>query len=202
MPFTLAIAGGSSSGKTILAQALFDHFKGRACLFPFDSYNKDQSSFSPEERERIDYDQPSAYDVGLFYEHLGRLQQGQAIALPLFDYPTHTRKKETLLLKSAPLLIVEGFLLLSLGHNELYDYTVFVSASKEKRLARRLVRDVQKRGYPRAQIIRQFEEQEEPSFEALIAPEENHADFVFHNDGEEGLDPQEFTRFLASLPSF
>jgi uridine kinase len=202
MPFTLAIAGGSSSGKTLLSHALFEHFKGKACLFSFDSYNKDQSSLTPAEREKIDYDQPSAYDVDLFYQDLQRLQKGEAIPLPLFDYPSHTRKKETLLLNSAPLLIVEGFLVLSLGHNDLYDYTVFVSASKGKRLARRLARDVLERGYPKEQIIRQYEEQEEPSYETLIAPQKEQADFLFPNEGDEGLDRQEFQTLLAHLPSF
>jgi uridine kinase len=202
MSFTLAIAGGSSSGKTLLAQTLLEHFQGRACLFPFDSYNKDQSSLSLEEREKIDYDRPSAYDIDLFLRDLGRLKKGEDIALPLFDYPSHTRKNETLLLKSAPLVIVEGFLVLSLGHNEIYDYTVFVSAPAKERLSRRLQRDQQERGYPKEQIIRQFYEQEEPSYEELIAKEEKEADFVFLNPGEEGLKKEEFERLLAQLPSF
>jgi uridine kinase len=199
MSYVIAICGGFSSGKSLLASSLHKSFP-HSVLFPYDAYNKDQSALSPQERDEINYDVPSAYDEDLYLKDLVRLKSGQDVELPLFDYPTHTRKKETLHLKSEPLIITEGFLLFALEDKDHYfDYTIYVDATEEVRLARRLQRDVGERGYPRKQIERQFYEDVKPMHEKYIECHKGEADFLFTNNGKGGLDRAQYDQLVREI---
>jgi uridine kinase len=198
--FVIAIAGGSGSGKSLLAQALREEFGAKATAFPFDAYNKDQSHLTLAERNALNYDIPDAYDVDRYLADLLELKSGKTIALPLFDYASHTRKKETLPLKSAPIIITEGFLVLTIPETHRYfDFTIYVDADGDVRLARRILRDQNERGYPPAQVIEQYLSSVKPMHEKYIEPCKSHADFVFANNGRNGLDPAEMKRLMAIL---
>jgi uridine kinase len=199
MNYVIAICGGSSSGKSLLASSLHKSFP-HSVLFPYDAYNKDQSALSQRERDEINYDVPAAYDEDLYLKDLLRLKSGQDVELPLFDYPTHTRKKETLHLKSEPLIITEGFLLFALkGKDRYFDYTIYVDATEEVRLARRLQRDVRERGYPQKQIERQFYEDVKPMHEKYIECHKGEADFLFTNNGKGGLDRAQYDQLVREI---
>ena len=113
MSILIAISGGSGSGKSLLAASLQKEFAPNACLISFDSYNRDQSALSYQERFRVNFDAPDAYDGALFVKALMDLKAGQSVQIPHFDYLSHTRSAVTTTLDSRPIIIAEGFLLFS-----------------------------------------------------------------------------------------
>lgn len=200
MGYVIAIGGGSGSGKTLLCQALIDEFRNEAVSFPFDAYNKDQSHLSPEERDALNYDTPDAYDGDLYLRDLQKLKAGQDVALPIFDYASHTRSAETRPLKSKPLIFTEGFLVLAIPDNHRYfDFTIYVDADSDVRLARRILRDGKERSYGPEQVIRQYLASVKPMHEKYIEPCKSCADFVFTNNGDVGLDPTELQKLIEVL---
>jgi uridine kinase len=200
MAILIAISGGSGSGKSLLAEALQKEFAPKACLISYDSYNRDQSSLPYEERFRVNFDTPEAYDGPLFIQALKDLKAGRSVQIPHFDYVSHTRRGLVTKLESQPIIIAEGFLLFSLSEAwPLFDYTIFMDAADEVRFARRLERDQKERGYSVKQITRQYNENVRPGYEKFIAPYKNKADFVFHNDGREGLDPKQYAKLVIEL---
>lgn len=198
--FVIAIAGGSGSGKSLLCRALRQEFGSAATAFPFDAYNKDQSHLTLAERNALNYDIPDAYDVDRYLADLTQLKSGKSIALPIFDYASHTRSSQTKALPSAPIIITEGFLVLSIPENQRYfDFTIYVDADGDVRLARRILRDQNERGYPPEQVIEQYLSSVKPMHEKYIEPCKSRADFVFTNNGRTGLDPVEMKRLIAIL---
>jgi uridine kinase len=202
MSIIIAISGGSGSGKSLLSAALQKELAPEACVLSYDSYNRDQSALPYAERFRVNFDTPEAYDGPLFIEALKKLKAGQSVEIPHFDYPSHTRKGILTTLESRPIIIAEGFLLFSLQEAwPLFDYTIFVDASDSVRFARRLERDQKERGYSREQIRRQYDENVRPGYEKYIAPYRSRADFVFLNNGADGLDPVQFSTLLDQIKS-
>jgi len=198
--FVIAIAGGSGSGKSLLCQALRHQFGPAATAFPFDAYNKDQSHLTLAERNALNYDIPDAYDIDRYLADLLLLKDGKTIALPTFDYASHTRCAKTLSLPSAPIIITEGFLVLAIPESHRYfDFTIYVDADGDVRLARRILRDQKERGYPPEQVIEQYLSSVKPMHEKYIEPGKARADFVFANNGRAGLDPAEMKRLITIL---
>jgi uridine kinase len=200
MSILIAISGGSGSGKSLLAASLLKTFAPSACLISYDSYNRDQSALPYEERFKVNFDTPDAYDGPLFIQALKDLKAGKSVKVPHFDYPSHTRNGVTTTLKSQPLIIAEGFLLFSLKEAwPLFDYTVFVDASDAVRFARRLNRDQKERGYSLEQITRQYNDNVRPGYEQYIAPYRQRADFVFQNNEANGLDARQLAELVLAI---
>lgn len=200
MGYVIAIGGGSGSGKSLLCQALIHEFQNEAMAFPFDAYNKDQSRLSPKERDALNYDIPDAYDGDLYLRDLQKLKAGQDVALPIFDYASHTRSAKTLPLKSAPLIFTEGFLVLAIPDSRHYfDFTIYVDADSDVRLARRILRDGKERSYGPEQVIHQYLASVKPMHQKYIEPCKSRADFVFSNNGEKGLDPAELQKLVEII---
>jgi uridine kinase len=200
MSFVVAIAGGSGSGKSLLCAALKKAFGSEAVVFPYDAYNKDQSRLTPQERDAVNYDVPDAYDQTLFLKDLLTLKSGHDVRIPVFDYASHTRTGKTLLVKSAPLILAEGFLVLAIPEcGRYFDFGIYVDADGDVRLARRILRDEKERGYPAHQVIRQYLTSVKPMHEKYIEPSRKKADFVFVNNGEEGLDQKQLEELISLL---
>lgn len=200
MSILIAISGGSGSGKSLLSAALAKAFAPNACLLSYDSYNRDMSSLPYQERFRVNFDTPEAYDGPLFIQALKDLKAGKSVEIPHFDYVSHTRSPITTTLPSKPIILAEGFLLFSLPEAwPLFDYAVFVDASDAVRFARRLERDQKERGYSVGQITRQYNENVRPGYEKLIAPYRNKANFIFRNNGSAGLDPAQFSHLVIAI---
>lgn len=185
---TIGIAGGSCAGKTALAEALARRMTGReAIVMPLDAYYHDLSHLPPAERERHDFDHPSAIDFDLFENDLRALARGGGRLVPVYDYATHTRMPRSEWRRVAPaspghaarIIIVEGLHALYLGSvRAIYDLSVFIDAPDEVRLGRRLDRDVRERGRTEAGIRRQYAEEVAPMYERYVAPMRTHADLV------------------------
>ncbi len=176
----LGIAGGTGAGKSTVVRALIGRFGG-VCV-GLDSYYRDRSAVRPEERSRINYDEPAAIDHALLIEHLRRLRAGESIQKPRYSFHTHTRIGiETI--PSARLILVDG--LFTLWWEELrtlLDLRVFVDAPADLRLLRRIQRDVTERGRRVDSVLTQYLQTVRPMHERYVQPTKVHADLVVTNE--------------------
>lgn len=154
-------------------------------LLEHDAYYKDQSSLSYEQRTHINYDHPDALDSALFLEHLDALRAGRSVARPVYDYAQHTRSRETLALTAAPVVVVEGILVLSdAALRQRLDVKLYVDTDADLRLMRRIRRDLEQRGRTFAQIRAQYYESVRPMHLAFVEPSKRFADLVIPEGGQ------------------
>jgi uridine kinase len=177
----IGLAGGTGAGKSTIVRALVDRLGG--CAIDLDAYYLDRSGLSPEERARINYDQPSAFDDALLVQHLERLIAGQAIPKPVYAFDTHTRVGIEMV-APARLVIVEGlFALWWESLRSLFAVKVFVEAPADVRLVRRIRRDAAERHRTTEQVLQQYVGTVRPMHERYVEPTRAHADVIVTNDG-------------------
>ena len=177
----IGVAGGTGAGKSTIVRALLDRFGG--CSIDLDAYYLDRSGLPPEERARINYDQPSAFDDALLVQHLERLIAGQPIPKPVYAFDTHTRVGVEMV-APARLVIVEGlFALWWESLRSLFAVKVFVEAPADVRLVRRIRRDVAERHRTTEQVLQQYVGTVRPMHERYVEPTRAHADLIVTNDG-------------------
>jgi uridine kinase len=177
MATRIGIAGPSGSGKSHLARALREALPG-SILLSADDYYLDLAYLSMAERQRTDFDQPNAIDHTLLASHLAELGAGQWIEAPVYDFSTHTRTGTRVVEPGEPILVEGLFLLCWPDVMAQLDRTVYVDASVEVCLARRIERDVTQRGRTEAFVKSQFEETVLPSRERYVEPGRVKADLV------------------------
>ncbi len=177
--YLIGIAGGTGSGKSTVVRALLDRFGG-VCM-DLDSYYLDRSAISAEERDDLNYDEPAAIDHILLIEHLKRLKAGESVQKPRYSFHTHTRVGiETV--TSARLILVDGlFTLWWEDVRRLLDLKVFVHAPADRRLIRRIQRDVVERGRDLESVLRQYLQTVRPMHDLYVEPTRVHADLVLNN---------------------
>ncbi|MHA7816028.1 MAG: uridine kinase [Pseudohaliea sp.] len=187
--YFIAIAGPSASGKTLFAQTLRETVQAGApglglTLISEDSYYRDQGAVPPAERERVNYDHPDALEQDLLLSHLHCLRAGEAVEVPVYDYERHTRAARHERIAPAPVVLVEGILLLAHpGLREFFDIRFFVDTPLDLCLLRRLSRDLDERGRSVADVLRQYEESVRPMYFEYIQPSARHADMVITGGG-------------------
>jgi len=193
----IAIAGGSSSGKSSVAGRLSGMVDGRLLVLGLDSYYRD---FSGVPEEDIEVDVPVALDRTLLVDQLTLLARGQTVEKPVYDYATHSRRASGgLLLEPEDYVVVEGLFALYWPEvRELVDLGVFVTVDDATALARRIERDTRERGRTEASVRAQFRDKVRPNFERYVQPTMQFADLVVS-----GLDPVEVSArtILDRLPS-
>jgi len=184
----VGIAGGSGSGKTTLAKAVaFAMSPGQVVVLPHDAYYRDLGHLPFADRSGHNFDEPAALDNERLVRDLTRLRAGQAIARPNYDFTTHARLAETTPVAAAPVVIVEGILVLAIPELcELLDLKVFVAASEPTRLARRIERDLAERGRTREGAEAQYLRQTQPMHDLHVEPSRNHADRVVSGEDSAG----------------
>ena len=172
-PHIIAIAGGSCSGKTTLAQQIQTHLgQDNCCLIQQDNYYKGLAHIT-------NFDVPEAIDFALLAEQLSLLKSAQPIAMPTYDFVTHRRKPDTVMLQPTSLILVDGILILHAEElRASFDYKVFVACSEVLRRQRRLQRDVCERGREHKATLKQFDEQTVPMHERYVEPSRQYADLV------------------------
>jgi uridine kinase len=176
-PEIIAIAGGSCSGKSTLADALA--LQLGAAVLCMDRYYRELGHLTLDERAAANFDHPDALDYNLWLRHLGELARGRAIEAPTYDFVTHTRTAERARVDPAGWIVVEG--LLSLHYPEarsMFALRAFVECPLEVCLARRLARDAADRGRTTESILRQWNGTVRPMYEAFVAPTTAYADVV------------------------
>ena len=181
----IGIAGGTGSGKTTLTEKLRDHFgANEVSVLNHDSYYKRHDELPFEERCKLNYDHPDAFDNALLIYHLQELKAGRAIDCPVYDYADHNRSNEVQHIEPAPVLIVEG--ILPFVEPELcamFDYKIFVDTDADERILRRLVRDVKERGRSLDSVINQYLTTVKPMHEQFVEPTRKYADIVVLEGG-------------------
>jgi uridine kinase len=178
----IAIAGGSGSGKSWLANRLIASLGRQATAIPIDDFYRDRSHLPLARRARINYDHPRTIDWELLEATLRQAKTGNSFTVPNYSYVEHTPAGRPRKCRAQRFLILEGlWALRSRRLAPLIDFAVYVDASAKWRLARRLERDVAERGRSRASVTRQFREQVEPMHRRFIAPQSRRADLILQS---------------------
>ncbi len=187
-PLIIAISGASGSGKSLFTKNLLNEFaeEGKSVqVLREDHYYRAQDELPMQEREKVNYDHPNAFEHELLVQHLETLKTGQSIQYPQYCYKSHTRLKKTETLESAPVIIVEGIMLLASPELQpLYDVKIFVDTPLDICLLRRMKRDIAERGRTIDSIARQYESTVKPMYHQFIAPSRFTADVIVTQGGE------------------
>ncbi|WP_409178159.1 uridine kinase [Brevibacillus fortis] len=184
-PVLIGVAGGSGSGKTTVAKELYRQFQNDSVtMIEQDSYYKDQSHLSPEERALTNYDHPFAFDNDLLLAHLRELLQGKAIQKPIYDFKEHNRKPEQIQVDPKDVIILEGMLILEDERiRDLMDIKVFVDTDADVRIVRRIVRDIEERGRSLDSVVTQYLNVVRPMHLQFIEPTKRYADVIIPEGG-------------------
>ena len=183
----IGIAGGAASGKTTLSREILKISEkyGSVTVIKMDDYYRDLSHLSLAERQAVNYDHPSSYDIKLLIEHLNRLKSKRAIEKPNYDFSEHNRSKETTLIRPADVVIVEGIMLFAVPElRELFDIKLYVHTPDDIRFIRRLGRDIKDRGRTVETVIRQYLETVRPMHLRFVEPSMQFADLIIPEGGE------------------
>lgn len=181
----IGIAGGTGSGKTTLARKIQEAFPGQSILISQDSYYKDLSRLSIEEREAVNFDHPDSLDFDLLAHHLQELKKGKRIQKPVYNFQTHTREQQTESIFPHKLIIIEGILLFSVPEvcNHC-DIKFFIDADDDVRLLRRIQRDIHERARTFESVCIQYLTTVKPMHEAFVQPSKKMADLIVPRGGE------------------
>lgn len=181
----IGIAGGSGSGKTTLMNNLIKRFQDDVTVLSHDNYYRPYEELSIEERKKVNYDHPDAFDTDMMIEHLRLLKAGQPIECPIYDYTTYSRCKETTRVEPRKVILVEGILIFE---NKLLcslmDIKLFVDTDADVRLIRRIKRDVAKRGRSLDSVLTQYLATVKPMHEQFVEPSKKNADLVVLEGGK------------------
>ncbi len=185
-PLFIGLAGGSGSGKTTIAEEVVDRFGGEVALLSHDAYYRDRRDLTFEERTRVNYDHPDSLETELLVEHLSKLRLGEVIEHPVYDFSEHLRSSETIRIEPAPVVVVEGILVLAEAsvRSEL-DLKIFVDTDPDLRLARRLERDIAERGRSVESVIGQYFKTVRPMHLEFVEASRRYADLII----PEGFNP-------------
>ncbi|MBE6022147.1 MAG: uridine kinase [Cellulosilyticum sp.] len=180
----IGIAGGTGSGKTTLTQRIKEAFADDIVVLSHDYYYKSNSDLPFEERTKLNYDHPNAFDTDLLVEHMRALKEGETIYHPVYSFVEHTRLDETVETKPAKVIILEGILIFENKELcDLMDIKVFVDTDADLRLIRRLLRDVKERGRDLDSVITQYIGTVKPMHEEFVDPSKKRADIIIPEGG-------------------
>ena len=181
----IGIAGGSGSGKTTLANKLVECFgSDEVSILRHDNYYKRHDDITYEERTRLNYDHPDAFDTELLSEHIRMLKSGQPVQMPVYDYTVHNRSDEFVEVLPSPVIVLEGILIFAEKTLcDLMDIKVFVDTDADVRILRRILRDVKQRGRSLDSVVNQYLSTVKPMHEQFVEPSKRRADLIIPEGG-------------------
>ena len=181
----IGIAGGTGSGKTTITRLLSERFGKDVSVIYYDNYYKAHDDLTYDERAKINYDCPDAFDTELFLEDIAKLKRGEDVLCPVYDYTVHNRSNQTLLIKSAPVILLEGILLLSDERiRDLLDIKIFVDTDADVRILRRIMRDVKERKRSLESVVEQYLTTVKPMHELYVEPSKKNAHIIVPEGGK------------------
>lgn len=185
-PFVLGIAGGTGSGKSTVAEGIVAGLpSGVAVLIDHDAYYRDRSHLPRADRLKINYDHPDAMETELLVAHLAALRAGHTVEVPQYDFREHARRAETRRVQPAPIVLVEGILVLADETlRAAMDLKIFVDTDADVRLMRRLCRDMEQRGRTFQQVQDQYYATVRPMHLQFVEPSKRCADLIVPEGGE------------------
>ena len=184
-PVVIAIAGGTGSGKTTVANVILgrvgaDHI----ALLSHDAYYKDLKDLPSVQRDLVNFDHPESLQTGLMVEHIQMLRRGEAVHVPVYDFTTHSRKSMSLLVHPQPVILVDGILLFAEPElRRLFDVKIFVDTPPDIRFIRRLERDIRERGRSVESVIHQYQTTVRPMHLEFVEPSKRYADVIIPEGG-------------------
>jgi uridine kinase len=182
----VGIAGGTGSGKTTVVKKVMEVFPNdEVIVIPQDSYYKDNADISLEERQKVNFDHPDSVEWELLIDHLKQLKKGTSVEMPIYSYLTCLRSKETITIKPARVVLVEGILILTdPGLRKMLDIKVYVDADADDRLGRVINRDIIERGRSVLKVLERYNDTVKPSHLQFIEPSKRYADIIIPRGGE------------------
>ncbi len=182
----IGIAGGSGSGKTTVVKKIASAFSEESvAVIPLDNYYKDKGHLTAEEKLKINFDHPTAFEYNLLIKQLDMLKAGQPIEMPIYSYLTCSRAKETVTVLPKDVIIVEGILILNNPRlRDRMDIKIFVDADDDDRLIRIIRRDIVERGRTYNQVLDHYEQFVKPMHIQFVEPTKRYADIIVPQGGE------------------
>ena len=181
----IGIAGGTGSGKSTLTQRMKEYFGENVTVLMHDNYYKTHNDMTYEERSRLNYDHPNAFDTDLMIEHIKCLRAGKDIVCPVYDFSAHNRSRETTTVHPNKVMIVEGILIFECKElTDLLDIKIYVDTDADVRILRRILRDVEERGRSLTSVVSQYLNTVKPMHEQFVEPSKKYADIIIPEGGQ------------------
>lgn len=184
---TIGIAGGSASGKTTLAQNVYNASSkySSVTMIRLDDYYKHYDDLSFEERIKLNFDHPNAYGFDLLIEHIKLLKAGIEIPKPIYDFVKFNRSEEIEKIKPANVIIIEGIMLFAVPELcEMFDIKLYVQTPDDIRFIRRVTRDIKYRGRTLDNVIDQYLNTVRPMHNQFVEPSKKYADLIIPEGGQ------------------
>lgn len=184
----IGIGGGSGSGKTTFSKKLKSLYGESISLVSCDNYYYPNDDLPMELRQKLNYDSPDAFDFDFMAKQIDDLRHGRDIDSPVYDYTIHTRSKDTLLVKSNPVIVIDGILAFyDKSLRDLMDLKIFVEADADERILRRARRDMIERGRTIDSVIDQYLSTVKPMHNQYVEPTKKFADMVIYGGKNEAV---------------
>tara|TARA_B100000900_G_scaffold250164_1_gene213093 strand:+ start:917 stop:1537 length:621 start_codon:yes stop_codon:yes gene_type:complete len=184
--YLIGISGGSGAGKTTIIKSLVNHYKNKATVLELDSYYRDFSNLTFDDREKINFDHPRSFNFNMLKNHINLLIKNEKIKSPIYDYKKHKRKKLSKIIYPNKLIFVEGTLIFYFKEiTKLMSLKIFIQADEEVRFKRRLNRDIKHRDRTKDSIHKQYHKTVKPMFDKYVKPLKSEADLII--SGESNL---------------
>lgn len=189
----IGIYGGTGSGKTTIVNMIASHFSSNDIeIISQDSYYKDNSDISYEDRCKLNFDHPDAIDFNLLHKHIENLRKGETVEQPIYDFKIHNRLKKTIQIKPKKILILEGILIMCHAEiRSIFDLKIFINANSKTRMERRIKRDIVERGRSRDEVLKRYIETLKPMHEKFIEPTKIYANYIIENQFNDKLNIDE-----------
>jgi uridine kinase len=184
-PIIIGVAGGTGSGKTTVTRTILHRVgQERIASIPHDAYYRDLAHLPPNLRARVNFDHPDSLETDLLVEHLKQWREGHPIEVPIYDFTTHSRTRETIRVETQRVALVEGILVFAEPKlREIFDVKLYVDTDADIRFIRRLRRDIAERGRTAESVVEQYLSTVRPMHLEFVEPSKRYADVIIPEGG-------------------